>query len=574
MFYQIPSQLHDEIEELNAYILRHQAGELDAESLKVQRVPFGCYEQRDSGTYMLRIRCPGGALTPAQLLAISTLSEQFGRNSIHITTRQEFQIHDLKLENVVPIMRELLKVNLATRGGGGNTVRNILVSGDAGISADEVFDPSPFAFALTSRLIAEPDSWTLPRKFKIAFSNSESDSSYAQFNDVGFIATAKQGGLGFRVYVAGGMGRKPEVGHLLHDFIRCEDVYLVAEAVKRVFHTHGNRKDKNSARLRFLWDQLGENRFCQLYQQEIGRLSREKSDPLELTQEKARDVTPPFRPMRIEGPEFDLWKARFVSAQRQSGLCSILVPIFLGNLKNDHAITLALILEAFGTNVVRATVGQNLRLRNIPEEYLGNVYVVAQHISGLASRPLLLANAIACAGADTCKLGICLSQGALRAIKDRLAESELDLDRIPDFKLNISGCPNTCGQPLLADLGFYGKVGRKGEEILPAYGVVGGAILAAGTARLALNLGQVSARDLPSFVEDVLAVWLQKQSRFRSFAAYLDAEGSQDITAICSHYRTIAHASADGSHLWDWGASKPFSLDGRGSGECSAGPAA
>ena len=261
MFYEIPSTLKDEIEQLDLHVQRYLAGSIDSDVLRVQRVPFGCYEQRENGTYMLRIRCPGGAIALRQLRMIAVVSKKYGRDSIHVTTRQEFQIHDLRLEDVIPAMRQLLTVGLGTRGGGGNTVRNIIVSSDAGISADEVFDPSPFVFALTSRLISEPDSWTLPRKLKIAFSNSAKDSAAAQFNDLGFIATVRDGQSGFRVYVAGGMGAKPDIGHLVHEFISADDVYLVAEAVKRVFAKYGNRSDKNAARLRFLWREKGEDRF-------------------------------------------------------------------------------------------------------------------------------------------------------------------------------------------------------------------------------------------------------------------------------------------------------------------------
>ena len=219
MFYRIPDNLASELEELDSYIARFKSGEIDAATLKVRRVPFGCYEQRQDGTYMVRIRTTGGALTPQQLQTIAELSARYGSEAIHITTRQEFQIHDVDLDNVLPIMRALLLAGLASRGGGGNTVRNILVSPDAGVSPDEVFDPSPYAFALTSRLIAESDSWLLPRKYKIAFSNSAADSSYAEFNDLGLITQIRNGEKGFRVYVAGGLGTKPEVGHLLHDFI-------------------------------------------------------------------------------------------------------------------------------------------------------------------------------------------------------------------------------------------------------------------------------------------------------------------------------------------------------------------
>ena len=163
MFYKIPDNLAVELDELGSYIERYRRGEIDAATLKVRRVPFGCYEQRTDGSYMVRIRMTGGALTPHQLRTIAEISARYGGPAIHVTTRQEFQVHDVALENVLPVMRELLQVGLAARGGGGNTVRNILVSPDAGVGLDEVFDPSPYAFALTSRLIAESDSWLLPR---------------------------------------------------------------------------------------------------------------------------------------------------------------------------------------------------------------------------------------------------------------------------------------------------------------------------------------------------------------------------------------------------------------------------
>lgn len=572
MFYDIPKTLRGEIDELDMFVQRHLAGDIDTESLKTRRVPFGCYEQRENGRYMLRVRCPGGAVTPHQLRTIAVLSKEYGSDSIHITTRQEFQVHDLDLENVVPVMRQLLEAGLATRGGGGNTVRNIIVSPDAGVSPDEVFDPSPYAFTLTSRLIAEPDSWMLPRKFKIAFSNSGKDSAHAQFNDLGFIAAKQMGELGFRVYVGGGLGAKPEVGHQLHEFLPLNDLYLVAEATKRVFSKYGNRKDKHAARLRFLWKQLGEDRFRQVYEWELEQMRREEAARLELPEVRNTPATLRLRPVEDESPEFQMWKRRFVAPQRQSGLCSISIPVFLGNLKNEEAIALALFLEPFGDNVIRATLGQNLRLRNIPETYLANVYAVAKTISQLASAPALLSNAIACTGADTCKLGICLSKGALRAILDKLRGSGLDLDQIPDFKLNLSGCPNTCGQHLLADLGFYGKVGRQSERLFAAYGVVAGAIVRGGEGRLAKKLGQVAARDLPNFVRDVLQTWIWKKPRFSSFAAYIDAEGAHEISALCTRHRILPHSGIEETHFFDWGASEPFSLLGRGPGECSAGP--
>jgi sulfite reductase (ferredoxin) len=571
MSYEIPVSLPGEIDELESLIAKYVAGALDAASLKARRVPFGCYEQRKDGTYMVRARTAGGAVTPAQLRAIAAVCDKYGSDSIHITTRQEFQVHDVALENVIAVMRELLAAGLATRGGGGNTVRNIMVSPDAGVSPDEVFDPSPYAFALTSRLISEPDSWVLPRKFKITFSNSDTDTAYAQFNDLGFVAKIKNGVKGFKVYVAGGMGTKPEVAHLLHDFIPASDTYVVAEAAKRVFDQHGNRKNKHAARLRFLWNQLGEARFRELYENELEKLRRQNPPAFTVSEDHAPLTTPSLAPVEVETPEFETWKRRYVTAQRQPGLHSILIPVFLGNLKTKDAIALADFLSGFGTDVVRATLGQNLRLRNIPGAYLGNVYQLVSGFSELSSAPSLLANSIACTGADTCKLGICLPKGALQAIARKLAKSGLDVDQLADFKINLSGCPNTCGQHMVADLGFYGMVGRKGQVMYPAYGVVAGAVVSEGKARLATIVDRIGSRDLPDFVVDLLKIYIEKKSRFASFDAYVDAEGAQDIRSICDRYREVPEFKDDKNYYYDWGAEEVFSLVGRGVGECSAG---
>jgi sulfite reductase (ferredoxin) len=571
MFYKIPDSLPAELEELDSYIERYRSGEIDAATLKVRRVPFGCYEQRTDGSYMVRIRTTGGALTPRQLRIIAEISAHYGSPAIHVTTRQEFQVHDIALENVLPVMRELLQVGLAARGGGGNTVRNVLVSPDAGVGVDEIFDPSPYAFALTSRLIAEPDSWLLPRKFKIAFSNSTADSSYAEFNDLGFIAQLRDGERGFRVFVAGGLGTRPEVGHLLHDFIPAEDVYLVTTAIKRLFDGHGNRKNRHAARLRFLWNTLGEERFRELYEEQLQRVRTENSPALVLEEVPQSSTLPPVAPEFDHSSEFEQWRKSFVEAQKQPGLLSVIVPIFLGNLKNEDAIRLADFLAPFGDHVLRATFGQNLRLRNIPESYLANVFHLVRELTELASGPRLVGNSIACTGADTCKLGICLSKGALTATAERPKNSDLDLNQIPDFRLNLSGCPNTCGQHMLADLGFFGNVGRREQQMFPAYMVVAGAEIGEGKARLARQIDRVSARDLPEFVHEVLQLWLVKKDSYSSFAAYVDGEGTPDIRAIAGRFRAIPDFSVDQSYYYDWGAKESFSLVGKGVGECSAG---
>jgi sulfite reductase (ferredoxin) len=571
MFYTIPSSLEAEIADLESKIRQFRDGRLEATALKVHRVPFGVYEQRKDNTYMLRIRCAAGALTPAQLRVVAEHSQKYGGDTLHITTRQELQIHDVQLDNVVPIMRQFLASGLSSRGGGGNTVRNITASIDSGVALDEVFDVSPYAFALTSRLIREPDSWLLPRKYKIAFSNSSEDTARAAFNDLGFIAKIRNGVKGFEVYVAGGMGTKPQAGNLLHEFAPDSEVYIIAEAVKRLFNKHGNRKNRHAARLRFLWNNLGKAGFLELYHQEVDALRQEGAVPLSLSETREMPPAPNIAPVTVFSLEFDMWRKRYVTLQKQPGLCSVLVPVFLGNLTTENAIALAAFLMPFGEDVLRATIDQNLCLRNVPEAFLGNVYAVVKNLTTLASEPRFLGSSVACTGASTCKLGICLPRGALAAVLKKLKTSSLDLDQVADLRMNLSGCPNTCGAHMAADLGFFGKVARKGQTPYPAYGIVIGGSLGNGTARMAQPAGEVSARDLPEFVIDFLRHYVDAQARVASFADYLEKEGKEFIRAWCERHREIPDFDEDKNYYYDWTATEVFSLAGRGVGECSAG---
>lgn len=211
-------------------------------------------------------------------------------------------------------------------------------------------------------------------------------------------------------------------------------------------------------------------------------------------------------------------------------------------------------MEKFGENVLRFTMEQNLTIRNIQERYLGNIYDVVKNISELSSAPKFYGNGIACTGADTCKLGICLPRGALAAVNRKLMKSKLDLDALSDVRLNISGCPNTCGAHMAADLGFYGQVGRKGQRMYPSYVIVAGARIGGNTPRLAVRIDNISARDLPDFVADFLSLYLEKKGRYETFARYIDEEGRQDIKNICEKYREIPDFQDDRNYYFDWGA--------------------
>jgi len=243
-FYTLPDNYASEIDDFERLIENYNKGEVSELQLKIYRVPFGVYEQREKGTFMVRIRCSAGGITPIQLRKVAELSQKYGNKELHVTTRQEVQIHDAKLSDVIAIIRGLKEVELSSRGGGGNTLRNVMASYDSGLQEDDIFDVTPYATLLTDKFIERPDTWKLPRKFKITFSSSLRNNSNVHINDVGFQAMMKDGKRGFKVYVAGGMGAKPKLAEVLEEFVLDEDIFLVAEAVKQVFSKYGNRKNK------------------------------------------------------------------------------------------------------------------------------------------------------------------------------------------------------------------------------------------------------------------------------------------------------------------------------------------
>ncbi len=571
--YDLPLGLDEEISQLEELIRKYRAGEVSATELKAHRVPFGVYEQRQADTYMARIRCAGGFVTPLQLESVSAIAREYGVNQLHITSRQELQIHYVKLDDIVSLIRRLKEIGLSTRGGGGNTVRNIAACDDAGIDPQEAFDVSWYVAALTTRMIAEGDSWNLPRKFKIAFSGSAEDKGYATLSDLGFIAKIKNGIKGFRVYAAGGLGAKSAEGKLLFDFIEAGQVYPIAEALKNVFFKFGNRRNKHAARLRFLWQNLGEEEFKKKFNQEYERIKAEGFRPLDIVEQEQGpgffSGLPKDKPFDAGG--FLLWKTRFVRKQKQEGLFSVLIPIELGFISCVEAAKLGRFLKPFGSDMLRMTRDQNFLIRNIPSDYLGAAYNFLKETIPEASRPALYGKILSCAGAATCQLGICLSRQAAGALIAELKKSNLDLDKIGEIKINISGCPNSCGHHPAADLGFSGKALRNGDRLYPAYNVFAGAVIGDGKTKLAEHSGEIPAKALVLLVKDFLKGYLSKSGRFKDFREYIHGEGKSDLKEIISRYSKAPDFDEDKNYYFDWEADTLFSLAERKAGECSAG---
>ena len=568
--FNLPESAGAELKRFLADTDRFRNGRISAAEYRALRVPMGIYEQREAGTFMLRARVPAGGVLPHQMRTLASVARKYGDGVLHLTTRQDIQVHRVLLEHIPAALVELNDAGLPTQGGGGNAVRNIMSCPDAGVCAREAFDVAPYCVALTEFLLADPLSFQLPRKYKIAFSGCARDCSGARINDLGFIAKRSESALGFAVYIAGGMGAHARVGDLFEEFIPQGEAHLVAEAVKRVFDRHGNRKNRQRARLRFLLEQIGMERFRELYQVEMDRLRKAAPVaglPVRDLPRRERSVS------AIAAPPhggFDSWRARNVLPQKQSGFYIVHIPLPLGDIPSGTLEKLAKAVEEHGEGMTRTTPSQNFVVRSVREDELASFH------RGLADAGLakptapVLRNLISCTGASTCKLGICLSRGLAGAISEKLVQDRLDLDKLGDFSLHVSGCPNSCGRHPIANLGFYGVARRVGGRLVPHYvAQVGGGTVGDRT-RLAEGKEPVPARSVPAFVADFLRAFLASPE-CPDYEAFLSAGGRETAKKLVAAHRHVPPFEEDPSCYHDWGAAAPFSLAGHGEGQCSAG---
>jgi len=568
--YTLPNSLEAEIAEFEAVIPQFQAGGINPIRFKSIRVPHGIYEQRGDDIFMARIRCASGYVSPDQLIRVGELTKKYGKLA-HVTTRQELQIHNILIEDTTKVIRGLYEVGLGTRGSGGNTIRNIMGSIDSGTIEDDVFDITPYVVSLTNKMVRESDSWELPRKVKMAFSSSASDTGLAAFNDVGFIAKIKDGKRGFKVYFGGGYASKPQVGEMLFEFAPEEDLFAIVDAIKILFNKHGNRRNKHKARTRFLFYKYGKEKVFEFFDEAFVRAKQDPKNKFELTLTRQEVRTPSFNPISVAGTAFDRWKNDNVRPQKQDGLVSVYVPFHHGNVAPEKAIKLGKLAKEFGDDTIRCSFRQNFFLRNIPEQYLGNVFQALKELEVEVSTPYFVNNLVSCTGADTCKLGICLSKGALNAVKEEfVSDGSIDFTALRDVRVNISGCPNSCGQQNVADLGFFGKAGRNGE-VYPGYNIVAGAKIGEHHSKLAEKITEVNAKDMPKLTKAVLADYAIKKSKYSAFADYLDAEGKALIKELAALFKDIPTINEDKSYYYDWGSDSQFTMVGKHAPECSAG---
>ena len=566
--YSLPADLSQDIEEYGRDVQRSLAGEIPGGILKAKRVPRGVYEQRQDGTYMVRIRVAAGRLTAPQAAVVADLAKQFGDGMLHVTTRQDVQLHGVAIRDTPEIMRRLLEVGLTSKGGGGNTVRNVAACPYAGVCPCEPFDVTPFATDVTEYLIGLVGSYNLPRKYKIAFSGCAADCAIARANDLGFIAETRNGRAGFRVYAGGGMGAHSRTGDILEEWVPATDVIRVAEAIRRIFDRLGDRHNRRRARLRFVFERTGVPAFREQFRREFEAVSAE-GVPASDSTPKLRDsqhIASPGNYVREPVDGLDMVR------QHQDGLVSVSIHLPLGFVSWPDFRSVAQLAERFsGEAGLRTLRTQNLMLRSVRETALPELARSLRELTLDVSSGRPLERFVACAGASTCRLGLCLSRGAAEACATELDKLNIPDDALRALDINISGCPNACGHHPVASVGLFGAAQRSDGKLVPSYRVVLAARRGNGDTRLAQVAGTVPARTLPAFLGDIASDFATGRETGESFAAYFDRVGATHFEPIIENHASIPGYDVGSDFYRDWGQTDDFSLAGRGAGECGAG---
>jgi sulfite reductase (ferredoxin) len=529
---------------------------------------------------MVRIKIPFGAVSAEQLEVMAELAEEYSDDILHVTTRQDIQLHFIHIDDTPDLFRRLAAVGITTREACGNSVRNVTACPTAGVCNDEAFDVTPYARALTYFLLGHPDTQDFGRKFKIAFSGcGEEACGLARMHDIGLVARTRKDAAGeiergFEFYVGGGLGAVPSQGKLLDAFVPEDELLPLSQAVCRIFARHGEKKNRARARLKFLVKKLGLESFAQMVADERGKIPPDER----WTAWKA-EIAPhdgPKKPattyLRRAGgdPGFDRWYAANVRSQRQSGYAVVHVTMPLGDFTSDQARGIADIMREYTGDTLRLTVEQNVVLRWVSAADVPAIYerlrALGLHEPGAGS----IVDVTACPGTDTCKLGISASRGLAGELRSRLAARAIESDEaLGELRIKVSGCFNSCGQHHVADLGFLGVGRNVGGRRVPHFQVVVGGKWRDNAGAFGLALGAVPSKRIPEVVDRLTERYAKERAPKATFSEWVAAVGKKEIRAMLADLMDVPDYATAPDLYRDWADPREYTVSDVGTGECA-----
>jgi sulfite reductase (ferredoxin) len=496
-----------DIIELERKIREFKEGNLDEEKFRSLRLARGVYGQRQQGVQMVRIKLPYGKVTSNQLRRISDVSDEYSRGRLHITTRQDIQIHYVDLERTPELWAELERDDVTLREACGNTVRNVTASETAGIDVDEPFDVSPYAHTLFEYFLRNPIGQEMGRKFKVSFSASDADTGLSYMHDLGFIAKIQDGVRGFKVLIGGGLGSQPRHGDVLFEFLPSDRIIPLMDGVIRVFDRYGERKSRAKARMKFLLKDIGLDGFKELLQVEQKAVPH-ISYPIDAqTYPKTVVSEKPVPEVVIEDKvAFERWKSTNLVPQKQEGYVAIGIKVLLGDFYTDKARLLADLVENHAASEIRLSLRQNILIPYVKEESIPFFYTELKKLGFTEAGYNKASDITACPGTDTCNLGIASSTGIAEELERVIKTEYPNYIQNPDVVIKISGCMNACGQHNMANIGFQGmSIRTKDKLVAPALQVLlGGGNDGDGNGRFADKVIKIPSKRGPEALRLIL----------------------------------------------------------------------
>lgn len=562
-----------DILELERKIRLFNEGKIDEERFRSLRLARGIYGQRQFGVQMIRIKLPYGKVTSEQLHRIADVSDEYSRGRLHITTRQDIQIHHVSLDRTPELWAQLEKDDITLREACGNAVRNVTASETAGIDPKEPFDVTPYAHATFQFFLRNPICQEMGRKFKMSFSATEEDTALSFIHDLGFIAKTKtvdgKEVKGFKVLLAGGLGSQPRHADVIYEFLEADLLIPTIEGVLRVFDRYGERAKRAKARLKFLVKDLGVDAFLELVAAERNALAY-KTYPINTTDFEQDIVfeTNEVPSVVIEDKEaYQNWKTTNVFKQKQEGLYAIGIKVHLGDFYTDKARLLADLIKKYGANELRFTLRQNILIRHVREEFLPFFYTELQKLGFAEVGYNSLNDITACPGTDTCNLGIASSTGIAAELERVLKAEYPKYVNNKDITIKISGCMNACGQHNMAHIGFQGMSIKVGKLLAPALQVlVGGGVLGEGNGRFADKLIKIPSKRGPESLRILLNNFESHKQPNEDFLSYYDRQGKTYFYELLKELSDTTNLTED--DFIDWGHDKNY-VKAIGVGECA-----
>ncbi|SKB85952.1 HEPN domain-containing protein [Daejeonella lutea] len=562
-----------DIIDLERKIREFREGKIHDEKFRSLRLARGIYGQRQPGVQMIRIKLPFGKVTFKQILKIADISDEYASSNLHLTTRQDIQIHYVSLDRTPELWAKLEEDDITLREACGNTVRNVTASPSAGIDPAEPFDVAPYAHATFKYFLRNPICQEMGRKFKIAFSSSEADSAFTYIHDLGFIPKVKnidgQEVRGFKVLFGGGLGAQPAIAHAINDFLHEDDLIPYIESTLRVFDRHGERNNRNKARMKFLVAKLGLEEVLRLIEEEK---TANKSSKFVIDRET---IQLPQIPEQTSYPEviisdqqhYDNWLRSNVFEQKQQGFYGVYIKVTTGDIPTAKARKFIEAIKDIVADEIRITINQGLLLKFVRKEALPLLFERLKELDFAKPGFDSVADVTTCPGTDTCNLGISNSTELARVLEDLIEDEYEELTDNQDIKIKISGCMNSCGQHGLAQIGFHGSSLKAAGKVVPAAQVLlGGGTLGDGLGRAAEKVIKVPSKRTKDVVRLVLDDYSQNKAGDELFNDFYDRLGKDHFYQLLKPLADLTTLTPD--EFVDWGHEETF-FTAIGVGECA-----